>query len=330
MTRRKLFTLLALSGLLAVTIVGSVAVGSVRFAPGEVVAALAGDAADPLTRTIVWDIRLPRTLLAAGVGAALAAGGAAYQGLFRNPLAEPFVVGSASGAALGATLVIVFGGGAESAGLFNPVGLGAFAGAVAAAALTYALAATVRTDPVAGLLLTGVAVGTLLNAAVWVVLSWRDHDLARVVSWLMGSLSNRLWPDLRQAWPGLLAGVAGLCLLARPLDALAEGEAAARALGLRVGPAVALVVGFAGLATATAVAAAGVIGFVGLIAPHVARRLVGAPHAALIPASALLGAALLVAADAAARTLTPVELPVGVLTAALGGPFFLLILRGRS
>jgi iron complex transport system permease protein len=161
-------------------------------------------------------------------------------------------------------------------------------------------------------------------------MTWHDQELVRIVAWLMGSLSGRGWSELARIWPWLAIGVAGLCILSRPLDALAEGEETARGLGLRVRLATGLIVVLASLATAAAVAAGGIIGFVGLIAPHTARRLVGEAHVRLIPASALLGGTLLVLADTAARTLTaPVELPVGVVTAALGGFFFLLLLRGQ-
>lgn len=315
---------------LGAALLAGLAVGSVRLRPDEVVLTLAGAGADPIARTIVLDLRLPRVLLAAGIGAGLAAAGVAYQGLFRNPLAEPYVVGSASGAALGATLAIVSGWQGPAPQLISPVPLGAFVGSVGAAALTYGLSAASRADSVVGLLLTGVAVGTLLNAAVWVVMSWNDQDLARIVAWLMGSLAGRGWADLGRIWPWLAVGVGGVWLLARPLDALAEGEETARGLGLRVRTATAAVVALASLATAAAVASGGVIGFVGLIAPHIARRLVGEAHARLIPAGAVLGAAVLVAADTAARTVTaPVELPVGVVTAALGGPFFLYLIGRR-
>jgi iron complex transport system permease protein len=226
--------------------------------------------------------------------------------------------------------VIVSGWQGPAPQFVSPVPVGAFAGAVAAAGLTYGLSAAVRSDSAVGLLLTGVAVGTLLNAAVWVLMTRNDHDLARIVAWLMGSLAGRGWSDLGRVWPWLAAGTAGLWVLSRPLDALAEGEETARGLGLRVRPATGLIVALASLATAAAVAAAGIIGFVGLIAPHVARRLVGETHAWLIPASALLGGTLLVLADTVARTLTaPVELPVGIVTAGLGGPFFLYLLGRR-
>ena len=325
--------LLLLGLVLLVVILASVAVGAVWLDPVEVVRALGATGSSPsdsVARTIVFEIRLPRALLAACVGAGLAAAGTAYQGLFRNPLAEPFVVGAASGAALGATLAIVTGWQGPVPELLSPVPFGAFVGAVISATLTYGLSAVVRSESVVGLLLTGIAVATLLNAAVWVLMTWNDQDLARIVAWLMGSLSGRGWSDLSHIWPWLAVGGAGVWLLSRPLDALAEGEETARGLGLRVRIATGSIVGLASLATAAAVAAGGIIGFVGLIAPHIARRLVGETHAWLVPASALLGAALLVLADTAARTITaPVELPVGVVTAALAGPFFLYLLGRR-
>ncbi len=316
-----LLTVLA-SALLAALTVGVVGVG-----PGDVAAALLGTA-DPLTRTIVVELRLPRAVLAALIGAALGSAGAAYQALFRNPLADPFVVGASSGAAAGATVVIVTGWAGSAAG-FGPASLGAFAGALAAVGLVYAVAAVGRMPPVA-LLLAGVVVSTMLGAVVWLLMALADADLHRIVGWLMGGLAGRGWDTVAAAWPVVLAGVGVLCLLGRPLDALCGGEESARALGLRVGAASAAVLAAATAATATATAAGGVIGFVGLAAPHLARPLVGAAHARLVPASALVGALLLLAADALARCIAPpLELPLGVVTALLGGPFFLVVLRRR-
>jgi iron complex transport system permease protein len=314
---------------LVVVLVGaglvSVAFGSVRLPVTDVAAALLGGG-DPLTRTIVLDLRLPRVLLAILIGVALGTSGAAYQALFRNPLADPFVIGASSGAAAGAAIVIVTGWAGTTAG-FGPASLGAFAGALLTVCLVYAIAAAGRLPPVS-LLLIGTVVSTMLGAVVWLLMALADAQLHRIVGWLMGGLAGHGWDTVAAAWPALLASTAVLCVLGRPLDALCGGEEVARALGLWVGGATALVLAAASLAVATAVASGGVIGFIGLAAPHLARPLVGAAHARLVPASGLVGALLLLSADALARCLAPpYELPIGVVTALLGGPFFLVILQ---
>lgn len=328
--RKKQWWLVTLAGVLGLVTLVSLGVGAVWLTPEEVWHVLAGTTSEGAARVIVLELRLPRALLAACIGAGLASAGVAYQGLFHNPLAEPFVIGAASGAALGATVVIVSGWQGPAPAVISPVPLGAFVGAMLAALLTFALSGLGHNDSLAGLLLTGVAVGTLLHACVWVLMSRNDQELSRIVAWLMGSLAGRGWLDLGRVLPWLIVGIGGVWLLARPLDALAQGEETARGLGLRVRLNMGLVVACASLATAAAVAGSGIIGFVGLIGPHIARRLVGEVHSYLIVASALVGAMLLVAADALARTVqAPVELPVGIVTAALGGPFFLLVLRER-
>jgi iron complex transport system permease protein len=314
---------------LAVVLVGvalaALAVGSVRLAAEDIAAALLGGG-EPLTRTIVLDLRLPRVLLAVLIGVTLGTSGAAYQALFRNPLADPFVVGASSGAAAGAAVVIVTGWAGSASG-FGPASLGAFGGALLAVGLVYAIAAAGRMPPIS-LLLVGTVVSTVLGAAVWLLMALADQHLHHIVGWLLGGLAGHGWDTVAAAWPPMLAGSVVLCLLGRPLDALCGGEEAARALGLWVGGATAIVLGAASLAVATAVAAGGVIGFVGLAAPHLARPLVGVAHARLVPASGLVGALLLLGADALARSVAaPLELPIGVVTALLGGPFFLVVLR---
>ena len=315
--------------LLVVVLLGAglaaLAVGSVRTPVRDVVAVVFGGG-DPLARTIILDLRLPRVLLAVLIGVALGTSGAAYQALFRNPLADPFVIGASGGAAAGATLVIVSGWVGATAGL-GPASLGAFAGALLAVGLVYAIAAAGQMPPIS-LLLVGTVVSTMLGAAVWLVMAISDEHLHRIVGWLLGGLAGRGWDTLAAAWPLLLLGSGLLCLFGRPLDALCGGEDAARALGLWVGGATALVLVAASLAVATAVAAGGVIGFVGLAGPHLARPLVGAAHARLVPASGLVGGILLLAADTLARSVVPpLEVPIGVVTALLGGPFFLVVLR---
>ncbi len=323
------------AGLLVVLIaIGllSLAVGSHPLSVRDVIGGLGEGRASggSLAATIVWELRFPRVALAALVGASLGAAGAAYQGLFRNPLADPFVIGASSGSALGATLVIVGGGGAGAFG-FAAVPLGAFAGAIGAAGVVYLATAWWGRIPLVGLLLAGSAVSSCLGALVWLLMVLHDDDLARIIAWLMGSLAGRDWPTVLAGAPYVLVGGVGLGLLARPLDALSLGEEPAVALGLPVRRMTGLIVAAASLSTAAAVAMAGVIGFVGLIAPHLARTLVGARHRFLLPASGLSGAILLLLADDLARTVAaPMELPVGVLTALLGGPFFLLIMGTKA
>lgn len=302
--------------------------GAVLLSPAQVLAALIRDAGvDPVTAGIVWDLRLPRVLVAGLVGSGLGMAGVAYQGLFRNPLADPYIVGASNGAALGAVLVIVMRWSLPGPAGVGPVSVGAFLGSLGTAALVYFIAATGRTSPPV-LLLAGVVVSAMLGSCVWLLLAFGDHDLARIVAWLMGGFSGRGWNALQSVGWLLLLGMAILWASSRMLDALCGGEEAARTLGLRVSLAQGVVLIGASLATAAGVAVGGVIGFVGLVAPHFARKFVGGAHARLIPAGGLIGAMLLMAADGAARSLVPpLELPVGVVTAVLGGPIFLIVLR---
>jgi iron complex transport system permease protein len=313
-----------LAVVLLACLTASIGLGAVRMSAGELWDGLCGFGE---SATIIRDIRLPRILLAALAGGGLAAAGAAYQGLFRNPLADPFIIGSASGAALGATIMLIAGASAGALG-WSAVSTGAFLGSLAATALVYGTATFGKTMNLTRLLLAGLAVGSAFNALAWILLMLSDKSLAFIVSTLLGSLSGRGWPEFRATLPWTVTGLFGLMAMARPLDALAAGDAVARGLGLRVRLAVALVMIFAGLITAAAVAAGGVIGFLGLVAPFLARPLVGHRHLAVIPASTMIGMILLVLADTVARTaIAPEELPVGVVTALLAGPFFLLVLR---
>ena len=317
--------LAGLAALLAAGLIVSLGVGAVSIPPGQVVAALwsrltAAAPASTQDAIIVWDLRLPRALLAVAIGAGLAAAGAAYQAVFRNPLADPFVIGASGGAALGATAAIVAG-----LPLVMPA---AFAGAVLAVIAVYLLAQSGGRPSAINLLLAGAALSTLLSSAVTLLMFLSDRNLHEVFAWLMGGLAGRSWPHLRTTAPLMLAGVAALWALARPLDALTGGEESAESLGLNLARARFAIVAAATLATAAAVAAGGIIGFVGLIVPHAGRRLVGGSHAGLIPISALAGGLLVLLADDLARTVVaPVELPVGVLMALIGAPFFLWLLK---
>jgi iron complex transport system permease protein len=325
--------LVFLAVLLAVTVVLSLGVGAVSVPPDRVLRALlnrGGAGGDRTAVTIVWDLRMARILLATLVGAGLAAAGAAFQGLFRNPLADPFIVGASGGAALGATLAITTGLTVAGGG-FGPVPLAAFVGALLAVATVYMIAEVGGQTPVVALLLAGVALSTILSAVVSLLMLLNDRALVEVFAWLMGGFSGRSWVHLQATAPYLVAGLVAIWLLARPLDALAFGEETAQSLGLPLTRTRGLVVAAASLTTAAAVAAGGIIGFVGLIAPHAARLIFGSGHRRLIPASTLLGALLLLLADDLSRTaLAPIEIPVGIVTALLGGPFFLYLLKSRQ
>jgi iron complex transport system permease protein len=263
------------------------------------------------------------------VGAGLAGAGAAFQGLFRNPLADPFVIGASGGASLGATLAIVVSSSGGGAAVSVP--LAAFAGALMAVFIVYIVAAA-SGDATASLLLAGATLSTVLSAVVALLMLLNDRNLQEIFGWLLGGFSGRSWGHLALSGPLLAIGLLGLWLLARPLDALACGEEGARSLGLPLTQARAAIVVAASLVTAAAVAASGIVGFVGLIAPHIARALVGAGHVRLIPVAALIGALLVLLADSAARSVAaPLELPVGIITALIGGPCFLWLLgRGRQ
>ncbi len=311
-----------------VVLVISLGVGAVPLTPAQVIAALAGASIKASHSAIVWDFRLARVLLVCVCGGALGAAGAGFQGLFRNPLADPYIVGASGGAALGATLSVVWAG---HSGINVPIGVAGFFGALAAVFIVYALTETSGYGSVAALLLAGAAFSTMLSAIVSLLLLLNDEALREVFAWLLGGFGGRSWPHLQQALLIAPLGVAALWWMARPLDALATGEDPAQALGLNLRWARFVIIASASLATAAAVAGGGIIGFVGLIAPHLARPLFGAGHARLIPASILMGALLLLLADGLARTLlAPIELPVGVFTALLGGPFFLILLRRQG
>jgi len=311
----------AASGVLALGL------GPAWLSPAEVVEVLLGGGDEP-SRAIVLDIRLPRIVLAALVGCGLGVSGAAMQGLFRNPMADPYIVGISPGAALGAVLATALGLSAGFAGL-SAVPLAAFAGGLGAAFTVVALARQGGRFPVTDLLLVGLAVGAFAGAVYsFLILTLDSEEIPGVLFWLLGSFSSADWGRVVSAAPYLAVAAAGLLFLARDLDVFALGEEEAGYLGLRVERLKMLCVGFAALAASAAVAVSGVIGFVGLIVPHVARLLVGPRHVLLIPVSGLWGSAFVVLADAAARSLfSSSEIPVGIVTALCGAPFFLYLLR---
>lgn len=271
---------------------------------------------------ILWLVRLPRIVLGLLVGATLSLAGAAYQGVFRNPLADPYLLGVAAGAGLGATVAIVSGG---------PPGLlpvAAFAGAVAAVLLTYGLGRTVGDREPVTLILAGVAVAAFLTAVQTFVQQRNADTLREVYDWILGRLATSGWAEVRTVVPYVALSAVVLLGLRRRLDVLAVGDEEAASLGVDVGRVRLAVVGAATLGTAAVVAVSGLIGFVGIVVPHTLRLLVGSSYRVLLPLSTLAGAAFLVAADVVARTvLSPAELPIGVVTSFLGAPFFVLVLR---
>jgi iron complex transport system permease protein len=329
---RLLFVTLALllGAVLLAVVIGSVAIppAAVLALLGERLAGLAPAVAYPDTyRTILFDIRLPRVAFTAVTGAALASAGTAYQGLFRNPLADPYLVGVASGAGLGATLVLVYDFPSRLLGL-NAVPLGAFVGALLTVSLVVLSAQVGRRVPVSTMLLAGVAIGSFASAFTTFLMLRTPEGLRRAFNWLLGGYNGGGWQPVWIILPYIVVGLVVLQLHARALNVLQFDEEQARQLGIHVERVKLTLVVAATLMTAAVVAFGGLIGFVGLVVPHALRMLGGPDYRRLIPLSALGGAAFLILADLVARTiLSPQELPVGVVTAMAGAPFFVVLLR---
>ena len=280
-------------------------------------------------RTILHELRLPRMISALLVGGSLGVAGVGFQSLFRNPLADPFIIGASSGASLGVAIAIVMGLQASFLGLRSSA-FAALAGSILLIMVVLSIGSLSQRPGPTSLLLAGVAISCMVNSIVSLLMYWHDDKVVVIVAWLTGSLAGNNWSSVWTTFLLSLVGLAILWSLSRPLDAYLLGDVASKSLGLDlVRFRVLLVVG-AGIATATAVAAAGIIGFVGLIAPHLARWIVGPRHAILVPMSWCIGAIILILADAVARTIiAPAELPIGILTALLGSPFFLGLLLFR-
>jgi len=286
--------------------------------PGEV---------ETVDRIILFSVRLPRIFLSVLVGAALAAAGTVYQGLFRNPMADPYVLGTSSGAALGATIGFALNSDLELFS-FNAVSILAFAGALLATVLVYNLARVGRRVPLTVLLLSGIAVAAFLSSANSLALVLQGSDMQQIVFWLMGGFSTCRWLHIQVVLPYIIAGFVGIAVYARDLNIMLLGEEKAQQLGVDIRRLQLILTLSASLLVAAAVSVSGIIGFVGLVVPHMMRLLTGPDHRLLFPASALAGGIFLLAADTAARTvLAPTELPVGVITAFLGAPFFIYLLR---
>jgi iron complex transport system permease protein len=317
--------------LLPVVALLSLTVGTVSISWVEALRAVVGSSSATQIDTILFDIRLPRILLAIFVGAVLASTGAVMQGLFRNPLADPSLIGVSSGASVGASLMIVTAGGfiqgSALVGL-SLVSIGAFVGGFTATLLVYRLATSGMGTSVTTMLLAGIAIGALAGALNSLLSYFSDNDMLRQISlWQMGNLSGASWLKVS------IMGVVAILLMglfprdSRALNALLLGESEARHLGINVQWVKRRLIMLTALGVGVSVAVAGLVGFVGLIMPHIIRLMIGPDHRWLIPASGLAGAILLVVADSLARVVViPAELPTGILTAILGAPFFVALL----
>jgi len=286
----------------------------------------------PTDWSIVWQIRAPRVVLAAIVGSTLSIAGASYQGVFRNPLVDPYLLGVAAGAGLGATIVITINRSGTSNWIIDPLPMIAFGGGLIAVLVTYLLGTTAKGERSStSLVLAGVAVTSLATAAQTFLLQRNSDVVRQVYSWILGRLSSATWGDVRLVLPYVVFSTVVLLLHRRLLDVLRVGDEEAAALGVNVKRVRLAVVIAATLGTASVVAVSGLIGFVGIIVPHAVRLVVGTSYRLVLPISLLFGAAFLILADIPGRVLdNPAETPIGVVTAFLGAPFFLLILRTRK
>jgi iron complex transport system permease protein len=334
-TLRPRWLLAAVGAVVLATVLG-VALGPVSVSPGRALVELLDqipgiDLDSGLSArdaTIVTDLRLPRVVLGLLVGAMLSGAGAAYQGVFRNPLADPYLLGVAAGAGLGATVAIV-GGVQSTGGVGDPVPLAAFLGALIAVIATYLVGVTrERSTSASTLILAGVAVASFLTAVQTYVQQQNADDIRQVYSWILGRLGTAGWSDVTLLAPYAALTAIVLLVNRRVLDVLGVGDEEAGSLGLDVARARLLIVVAASLGTAAAVSVSGLIGFVGIIVPHAVRLLAGTSYRVILPLAMLFGGAFLTVADLIARTVdSPAEIPIGVITAFLGAPFFVVVLR---
>ncbi len=307
----------------------AIRMGAVDLSTTQFIDIIMGRGAASTEAAILWEIRLPRVLLALVAGVGLAAAGVTWQGVLRNPLADPYLIGVSAGGALGAGIALFWKG-------YMPLGtqtvpVSAFIGSLLALGVVWGISGRGAAFSVDRMLLAGIAVGSFLSAILSMLLFWNQESLTTLYFWMLGSFSGRTWEDLILALPYLSVGLLLVFWQLRHLNVLQLGADRARSLGVDTVSVQRWLIGGASLVTASLVAVCGMIGFVGLVVPHLTRLLVGPDLRRVLPASCLLGAILLVGADLAARTLwAPAEMPVGVLTALLGAPFFLyLIARER-
>jgi len=341
--RGRIFAILGLLALLVLVVIFGTTIGSVeipflttssillsKLPFVDITIEQVGDIRISDIETIVWDIRLPRVILAGVVGAALAVAGATYQGLFRNPLADPYLIGVAQGAALGAVIGFLLPISAIGLGI-GIVPLLAFTGALLSVAIVYGLARVGKTLPVTTLILAGVALGALLGAIVAYLAITSEQQIHSIMFWLSGSFSLSQWTEVQIVLPIVVVGTAVILLFARSLNIMQLDEEQAQQLGINVERLKLILLISATLTTAAAVSFVGIIGFVGIIIPHAVRLIWGPDYRFLLPLSVLVGAIFLIIADIVARTVAaPSEIPIGIITALCGAPFFLYLLRRRT
>jgi iron complex transport system permease protein len=328
--------LLLLTLLLGVLILASAGLGYLQLGFGEVARILAAktagmpeiaEALDPVHPVVVWEVRLPRILTAAIVGGGLAVAGAVYQGVLLNPLADPYTLGVSAGAAFGAALALLLG--IDFLGVYS-VPLCAFIGAAGTLAVVVYLSAAAGGLSSNNLILSGIVVAAILSAGISFLKYVADEQVAVIIFWLMGSFAARTWTDVALTLATVCMGLAVFVFFARDLNLMAMGERAAGSLGVDTRRVTLVLIVSASLVSAVCVSVSGIIGFVGLLVPHMMRSLTGPDNRRLIPVSLLAGAILLLGADTTTRALLPSEIPIGVLTALIGGPFFCYVFLKRQ
>jgi len=278
---------------------------------------------------IIWNIRLPRIIVSLLIGGMLSIAGVTYQGILKNPMADPFILGISSGAALGATIGIVSKINFSILGL-DFISIAAFVGAVSIIFIVYNIAKINNDVPVTTLLLSGVAMSQFLTAILSILMLIFDRDLNKIILWTMGSLSGKGWESIMNLLPYSILGIIILLFLSRDMDLLLLGDESAKNLGVEADKVKKIALVTASVITAAAVSVSGIIGFVGLIVPHIVRIFMGPKHIKLLPISFIVGGLLMVVCDTIARSIIPQEIPVGIITAILGGPFFIYLLKKRK
>ena len=335
------FTMLILFILLILMIGTTSTIGSASISPIDVYRVVASkipvvgglidiDSITSSQHSIIWSVRLPRVLLGVIVGAGLSISGASFQGLLKNPMADPYILGISSGAALGAAIAIIMKLEAAFMG-FSGISIMAFIGALIAVTLVYKIGRIRSHVPVTTLLLAGVAVGQFLTAITSLLMVIYNRDMTKIIYWTLGSLAGKGWNPITTMSIPLIAAMGILLFFSRDINIMLTGEESAKSLGVNVERIKVYVLLLGTFITSMAVSVSGIIGFVGLIIPHIVRLIVGPDHRILLPASAIVGSIFMVFTDTIARTvISPMEIPVGIITAIFGGPFFIYLLRSKK